>query len=78
MRVIEPEGALLRAIEHVLDARQRRDDALHLADQAGLGDIDVRDLVIGDREGARLRHVEHFAAVLDAARRAGRLRAARD
>ena len=76
--MIEPEGALAVAVEHMLDARQGADDAPHLVDQAGLGHVEVRDLVVGDREGARLRHVEHLAAVLEPHADQAGLRAARD
>ncbi len=57
---------LLAAIEHAFDARQRRDQPLGFDDKIRLGDVDMRDLMVGYGEGARLGNIEDFSAILDA------------
>ncbi len=49
-----------------------------LLEQSRLRNVDVRDLMVGDRERARLRNVEQFAAVFDPHAQQAGLRAARD
>src|SRR5688500_14675018 len=64
-RMIETKGMLLAAIEHAFDARQRSDQLLGFDDKIRLGDVNVRDLMVGDGKGARLSDIENFSAILD-------------
>ena len=41
------------------------EERLHLADAGSVLDVDVRDLVIGQREGARGPGVQHLATELE-------------
>ena len=75
--MIEAGRALALRVEHALDAGQPLEQPLDLGDALGLADVDVRDLVVGDRERLRGAGVEQLAPELAGGPRAASPRAAR-
>ena len=50
-RMVEPEGALAVLVQHLLDPLDAFQQRLDLGDARAVLDVDVGDLVIGEREG---------------------------
>ena len=63
--MVEAEGALALLVQDLLDAVEPLEQRLDLGGARAVLDVDVRDLVVGEREGARGAGVEHLAAELD-------------
>ena len=63
-RMVEAEGRLAVCVQHLLNRRQFFEQPLHLGDTRGIAHIDMRDLMVCDRESLRRPGIERFPAEL--------------
>ena len=63
--MVEAEGALAIFVQDLLDAVEPLQQRLHLGDVRAMLEVDVRHLVVGEREGARRSGVQQLAAELE-------------
>ena len=70
--VVDAVAGLLFAIEHLVDAGQRLEHVARALQVGGVGDVHVRDLVVGDGERPRGPRVELLASLPACRPRAGR------
>ena len=66
--MIDPEPMLLAPVEHAVNAWQRRNDATDFLNQCRFRNIEMGDLMIGQRKRPRLWDIEHLATILGAHR----------